>query len=154
MAKKPLTWLEQFRLAKRGGPATKANLQHISSKKKPGAAELLAIEKKRQKANKQRKKQKLADEQRAKSFTSYHEYIGSKEWAKKRKKAFRKHGRKCSICSSTRALQVHHKHYKTLYREGMDDLQILCADCHANHHEGKRGVVMDPMTAEFLSLKL
>lgn len=84
-------------------------------------------------------------------FTSYAEYLKSPQWQKKRRRALKKYGKVCSVCGTTERLQVHHKHYKTLYRESVDDLAILCAGCHANHHE-EREICLDPMATEFVSL--
>lgn len=82
----------------------------------------------------------------------YYKYIQSSAWKKKRAKAIRHHGGKCSICGTTEAIQVHHKTYARLGRERMKDLQLLCEPCHENHHEGSKVGVDDPMTREFKSL--
>lgn len=81
---------------------------------------------------------------------TYRDYLKSPQWAKKRQKAFRYHGRKCNICGRTENLQVDHLHYRTLFREAMTDLQILCRGCHENKHEDEKGCA-DPMTKEFLA---
>ena len=77
----------------------------------------------------------------------YRQYINSREWAAKRKEAFQYHGRKCSTCGSEHNLEVHHLTYQRLGREKMEDLQILCGDCHRIRHEDKPGVV----TTDYLS---
>lgn len=82
----------------------------------------------------------------------YYRYLQSSAWSAKRKAAFSYHGRVCSICGSERSLHVHHRHYRTLGRERMRDLQILCRGCHANEHEGSVFGVVDPMTDEFMKL--
>jgi 5-methylcytosine-specific restriction endonuclease McrA len=83
---------------------------------------------------------------------TYHEYIQSPQWAAKREKVFRIHGRKCCVCGSTNDLRVHHKTYKRLYRENpRDDLEVRCEGCHANEHELDKGAI-DPMTARYLSV--
>lgn len=85
---------------------------------------------------------------------TYSEYINSKRWATKREEAFAHYGRKCSECGTSFRLQVHHLNYKTLFSERMQDLRVLCNDCHANHHEGDKPGVMDSMTRAYLALRL
>lgn len=60
----------------------------------------------------------------------YNKYILSPGWKKKREKAFRLLGRKCSRCNSTVGLEVHHKTYNHLYKETSADVDILCSKCH------------------------
>lgn len=91
---------------------------------------------------------------RKKKRLTYAEYINSKRWAAKRQEAFAFHGNRCSECGASHRLQVHHIHYKTLFNERMQDLRILCHDCHANHHEGDKPGVMDPMTRAYLAIEL
>src|SRR5688500_3895115 len=38
----------------------------------------------------------------------------------------------CEGCGERSMLAVHHLHYETLGDEGLDDLQALCEDCHAD----------------------
>lgn len=85
---------------------------------------------------------------------TYREYLDSPQWAKKRRKAHKHYGGKCCRCGSRDRLAVHHRHYRTLFREAMTDLELLCFGCHANEHEGQKPGVMDPMTREYLSLRL
>ena len=84
---------------------------------------------------------------------TYHDYLKSPQWKKKRRKAHKHYRGRCTICGSTNSLQVHHRHYRTLFRESMADLDLLCGGCHQNHHESD-GKACDPMTREFLSLHL
>lgn len=85
---------------------------------------------------------------------TYREYLDSFQWAKKRRKARKHYGGKCCRCGSRDRLAVHHRHYRTLFREAMADLELLCFGCHANEHEGEKPGVLDPMTREFLSLNI
>ncbi len=71
----------------------------------------------------------------------YHEYMHSKQWRKKRRKAIRHHGPKCNRCGVNRKttgqrvkLEVHHKHYRRFGNEHLDDLEILCETCHKAEH--------------------
>lgn len=97
-------------------------------------------------ARKQRRK-------RPKFVGTYHEYLKSPQWAKKKRQAHKHYGGCCTICNETQGLQVHHRHYRTLFREKMKDLDLLCAGCHSNHHEDDKGAI-DPITARYLSLDL
>lgn len=86
----------------------------------------------------------------AKPPISYRAYMKSRSWSRKREQAFKSLGRQCAVCFSEQNLSVHHKTYARLGRERMGDLQILCGDCHRNHHEGHVAGVHDPLTAEFM----
>lgn len=110
-----------------------------------------AVATKSRQAAREAAKQSKNRRNRPRVFTSYTEYLRSPQWQKKRRRAFKKYGKACSVCGATTQLQVHHRHYKTLYRESVDDLAILCAGCHANHHE-EREICLDPMAKEFVSL--
>ena len=80
----------------------------------------------------------------------YHEYIVSPAWFARREAIFKNRGRQCERCGSTEEIQVHHLNYKRVGRERDKDLEVLCRGCHENEHEGKNGVVMDPMTRAYL----
>jgi 5-methylcytosine-specific restriction endonuclease McrA len=85
---------------------------------------------------------------------TYRDYLNSPQWKKKRRKVHKHYGGKCCRCGSTQDLRVHHRHYRTLFREAMADLELLCDGCHQNEHEGSKRGALDPMTREFLSLNL
>lgn len=70
-----------------------------------------------------------------KAYNKYKRYIKSKWWQTKREQALEYYGNRCGNCGSRYSLQVHHKHYKTLYKEQMCDLMILCDPCHKEHHK-------------------
>lgn len=65
---------------------------------------------------------------------SYHEYLQSHQWQRKRNAAFAHYGKKCCRCQATTRLQVHHRHYNTLFNEAVTDLEVLCDDCHSSEH--------------------
>jgi len=61
----------------------------------------------------------------------YRKYIASKKWKRLRERVIAKRGRKCQRCkSTTRPLQLHHKHYNTFGHERTKDVLLLCVDCH------------------------
>ena len=87
-------------------------------------------------------------------YGTYHDYLQSPQWSERRQRALNLHGRKCSICGSKYDLHVHHLTYINLFHEPLKDLAVLCQGCHENEHEGKNGVVADPMTRAYLELDL
>lgn len=79
----------------------------------------------------------------------YYKYIQSPEWRLKRAAALYHYGEKCCSCGVKRDLQVHHKHYRTLGREAMRDLEVLCRNCHSAVHEKEGKLPMDGVSREF-----
>lgn len=65
----------------------------------------------------------------------YLAYLNSGSWRITRNRALREAGFRCSRCASKRNLQVHHKTYERLGREWDQDLEVVCADCHEQHHD-------------------
>ena len=47
--------------------------------------------------------------------------------------------------------QVHHLHYRTLGKERMSDLRVLCKDCHSVEHENKYRAT-DPLSVEYRAM--
>lgn len=69
--------------------------------------------------------------------TNYPAYLKTDWWLRQvRPAAFKKYGRKCSVCERTDTLQVHHLSYKHTGDElkHLQDLQILCRKHHAKTH--------------------
>ena len=60
-------------------------------------------------------------------------YRSTEHWAATKGEALKAHGYRCGMCTAL-AAQVHHRHYRTLFRESMEDLRILCRNCHKRHH--------------------
>jgi len=88
--------------------------------------------------NKSKKKKRKPKKKRDDSWrlrkAEYHEYLRSPEWEQNKAEAYQKYGRICDVCSSDVNLQVHHKTYAHIFHEYIDDLQILCRDCHLAMH--------------------
>lgn len=68
----------------------------------------------------------------------YDIYISSVAW-----KAFAtliksERGDKCEICEAGIRLTIHHKTYKSLFKEEREDLIVLCWECHKKQHPNKR----------------
>jgi 5-methylcytosine-specific restriction endonuclease McrA len=90
-------------------------------------------------------------ERQAKKRARYQAYINSPEWKAKRRMAIKAAGHQCQRwvtvegvtwrCRETTHLQVHHVTYSRFGgAELLEDLLVLCKDCHRAHHalEGKR----------------
>lgn len=61
----------------------------------------------------------------------YDAYIHSHDWDLKRNERIELDNHTCQICGTTeRMLQVHHRSYKNLGNEPMDDLITVCSVCH------------------------
>lgn len=76
----------------------------------------------------------------AEERVDYHEYICSEWWRVVSREARRRAKFKCQLCAGGGELHTHHKTYDHLYVEAthMDDLIVLCADCHEHHHDQER----------------
>ncbi len=69
---------------------------------------------------------------------SYDKFLESKYWKFTRFKILENRGRKCSLCNSTKNINIHHRNYSIRGKEWLDrksrDLIILCQPCHSKHH--------------------
>lgn len=68
----------------------------------------------------------------------YRTYLTLEHWQRQRKKALDRSGHKCSLCSGTNRLDVHHRTYERLGEEAPEDLTVLCRRCHENFHKTGR----------------
>jgi hypothetical protein len=66
-------------------------------------------------------------------YELYRAYLNTPEW-----KAIRMEiisvKKCCERCKSTYRLEVHHKSYRNLFNEGLNDLELLCNTCHKKEH--------------------
>lgn len=65
---------------------------------------------------------------------SYKQYMESSAWKEKRKAKLREADYKCERCGSAKNLTVHHLTYAHLRNEPLDDLIVLCWNCHNQIH--------------------
>lgn len=65
----------------------------------------------------------------------YYRYLKSAQWKEKRKMALAIYGGSCGMCGSRHDLEVHHRHYKNIFHERIEDLMILCEPCHKLYHK-------------------
>jgi 5-methylcytosine-specific restriction endonuclease McrA len=90
------------------------------------------------KRNKKTKRSKYRDRwktRREKSYEKYRNYIQSEEWKKKAEIKKEKVGYKCEECKTDKYLETHHLTYKRLYNEPLEDLKVLCRNCHQKVHD-------------------
>lgn len=78
---------------------------------------------------------------------TYKEYLLSEQWQERRKRVFsralenansnNKYGvcERCGYEPKKHCLQVHHKTYANLFNELMEDLELLCPNCHKKETE-------------------
>lgn len=64
----------------------------------------------------------------------YREYLISKKWEWYKKAIYHIYNNECYICGNKERLHVHHKTYDRLYHEDMDDLVLVCDNCHSDIH--------------------
>lgn len=70
----------------------------------------------------------------------YLEYLGSLQWHAKREAALKRSGYTCENCGAHKNLEVHHRHYDTLFNERPEDLRVLCTACHPKADEERRRI--------------
>lgn len=65
----------------------------------------------------------------------YKKYMCSDEWRSKCEEVFSIRGRRCEACGSQKSIEVHHKTYGNLGYEPLDDLSVVCKNCHKKIHK-------------------
>jgi 5-methylcytosine-specific restriction endonuclease McrA len=80
----------------------------------------------------------------------YKAYLQSPEWQEKRERLLEFWDYQCATCSSPLDLQVHHRTYKRVGNERLNDLIVLCESCHEKFHEtlGKQAGPDRPQTVQ------
>lgn len=71
---------------------------------------------------------------------TYKEQLLTLEWKNKRLKILKRDGYKCTKCSSTKNLHVHHKTYdktKMAWQYPNSNFITVCETCHNEIHKGK-----------------
>lgn len=66
----------------------------------------------------------------------YKQYLLSNEWLSIRLDILTSR-KVCERCGSKKRLQVHHKHYRNIFNEEPEDLELLCDRCHKKEHKPK-----------------
>jgi 5-methylcytosine-specific restriction endonuclease McrA len=81
-----------------------------------------------------RLEQQMLARDRKEFVERYNRYLASPEWQKKRDLVLRRDSFLCQGCLHNRATQVHHLHYRRLFREMLFDLTSVCERCHKQVH--------------------
>lgn len=71
----------------------------------------------------------------------YHEYLASDAWKRFRRRAIESVAERCERCDAWKfphELHVHHRHYNTLGHESLDDVEVLCVECHQTADDERR----------------
>lgn len=68
---------------------------------------------------------------------TYDQYLQSEHWKQLKDKFYLSKLCKyeCYACGSTKELNLHHKTYKRIGHEKLNDLVLLCEDCHKKAHK-------------------
>lgn len=61
---------------------------------------------------------------------SYHAYLASDAWQRKRRAVLRRAGYRCERCGWAGPLDIHHLTYARFGNEELSDLKALCRECH------------------------
>lgn len=72
---------------------------------------------------------------RRSKYYKYHLYLKSPEWKIIRDQVMLRDNGTCVRCKSRAAEEIHHKHYDTIYKETLDDLESVCSNCHRDIHK-------------------
>lgn len=85
---------------------------------------------------KQKQWQYLIDYLKVNRIT-YAQYLQSEHWKDVRKRFWNSklHNNSCYACGNKNNLQVHHKTYKRIGHEKLNDFLLLCDDCHKETHQ-------------------
>lgn len=65
----------------------------------------------------------------------YEDYLASVHWSVTRRLMLAHAKCRCNKCPRRKQLEVHHLHYRTKGKEGVQDLLVLCEKCHSSAHE-------------------
>ena len=63
------------------------------------------------------------------------------------------HDRKCQRCGckvTKQSCRVHHLHYRSFGKEKIEDLSLMCKDCHAEYHDRNRKRRLTPSDMDFV----
>ena len=80
-------------------------------------------------------------------------YLKSKEWFAKTEIVRQRNGGLCEVCCIRMGNHVHHRHYKTLYRETGKELLHVCDVCHGLIHQTSRGFAYPSTWVKILELR-
>lgn len=95
--------------------------------------------------NKQKQLRKLVPKK-------YSEYIKSNFWTQRKREYYKTHKKECSVCKTTKNINLHHTSYRHVGFEKDNELLPLC-DMHHEKYHNLFGVGLDnPMTPDIASM--
>jgi hypothetical protein len=75
-------------------------------------------------------------------YKKYLEHLHSDYWETLKKEKLEICGHRCQRCGAEGTLldplECHHLHYRTVYHEGLEDVEIVCVKCHCTEHGTNR----------------
>lgn len=69
---------------------------------------------------------------------SYSAYLKTPHWHELKSRKLKIAGFKCQLCNAKQSLEVHHRSYANLGNEPLEDLIVLCRNCHEVFHRERR----------------
>jgi 5-methylcytosine-specific restriction endonuclease McrA len=71
----------------------------------------------------------------------YRAYLKSDEWKQLRAHLIARAHHLCERCHAhARILQLHHRHYRNIYHEQPEDIEVLCKKCHKIADAERKGM--------------
>lgn len=67
----------------------------------------------------------------------YDLYLRTEHWKRTRTLAIDRYGASCVLCGSGGQVNVHHRTYERIGAERLDDLIVLCSECHSHYHSDR-----------------
>ena len=65
----------------------------------------------------------------------YAEYLKTDHWFEMRNRMVQRTNFRCQLCNKSEHLEVHHNNYEGLGDERLEDLIVLCSECHGKFHD-------------------
>lgn len=76
---------------------------------------------------------------KARRKAAYDAYMNSEEWRQLKIQIIKERGRRCERCGALPPIiYLHHLTYKRFGHEWRQDLILVCFECHAKEHPGKK----------------
>lgn len=66
---------------------------------------------------------------------AYSDYLLTEHWQEIRQRALKNASYRCQLCNDDGQLDVHHRTYERRGCERLEDLTVLCRNCHGKHHD-------------------
>ena len=67
--------------------------------------------------------------------STYYEYLNTEHWKNIKQIMYKKYRYECCVCGSHFGVSIHHKTYKNVGNEPLEDLVYMCRSCHKLYHD-------------------